>query len=58
MRELTMNEVSQVDGGISSNTVKAGARLLGRTLLAGVAIGSGAGVILSVGLILADVLID
>jgi hypothetical protein len=48
MTELTQSELMQVQGGISSRTVAAGARLLGRAFLGGIAIGSGIGVAVGV----------
>ncbi|WP_371377929.1 hypothetical protein [Thalassotalea aquiviva] len=55
MRELTKNEINDVNGGISSTTVKAGVKLLGGALLRGIAIGSGIGVFIGVGMIAYDV---
>lgn len=55
MRELTTSELAQVDGGVSSRTVAAGARILGRALLGGIAIGTGVGIALGVAMIAYDV---
>ncbi|MEH6479195.1 MULTISPECIES: hypothetical protein [Pseudoalteromonas] len=55
MRELTASELTQVDGGVSSRTVAAGARILGRALLSGIAIGTGVGIAVGVAMIAYDV---
>ena len=55
MREITTSELAQVDGGVSSRTVAAGARILGRALLGGIAIGTGVGIALGVAMIAYDV---
>lgn len=58
MKILTIQEVESVSGGITKNTVYAGARLLGRALLTGVSIGTGAGIVLGVLMIGYDVFSD
>ena len=55
MRELTTQEHHLVEGGISSSTIAAGARLVGRAFLGGIAIGTGWGVAVGVGMIAYDV---
>lgn len=55
MRELTIHEIGDVNAGVSSRTVAAGARLVGRAFLSGIAIGSGIGMAIGVGMIAYDV---
>lgn len=56
MQQITFVELEKVSGGVSKSTIYAGARLLGRALLTGVSIGSGAGIILGVTMIGYDLL--
>ncbi len=51
MRELNTHEICLVDGGVSRDTVKAGARLLGKAFLTGIRLGTPAGIAISVILI-------
>jgi hypothetical protein len=57
MRELNLNELNEVYGGVtvSKAAVKAGAKILGRALLSGIAIGSGVGALIALGAIVYDV---
>jgi len=55
MKELTITEAKLTCGGVSSSTVSAGAKILGRAFIGGVAIGSGVGMLIGVGMIAYDV---
>jgi len=55
VRELTIQEYRLIEGGISGRTVAAGARLLGRAFIGGVAIGSGVGAAIGVVMIAYDI---
>lgn len=55
MRELSQQEIVQVEGAISKTTLGAGARLLGRAFLGGIMVGSGIGLAVGVVMIGYDV---